>query len=166
MKCLLALASLLTLAAGRRYLCEDLTLPNCANGNKADYNPIGPNKKPPCTDDSTPTCSDSSTPEIRNNVCTRPERQCPEGQGKAGGFEPFDVCVDGSFPRCPNGKRETCPYHVQKCADRSQPRRQCRVGKPHCPWFTRNRNNEWNPTEEKFNRGPNRPQNKDSNHEG
>ena len=43
---------------------------------------------------------------------------------------------------------------------RSEPRRQCTVGMPHCPWFTKNRNNPWNPTEEKFNRGPNRPQNK------
>ena len=27
--------------------------------------------------------------------------------------------------------------------------------------FTKNRNNPWNFSEEKFNRGPNRPQNKD-----
>ena len=44
---------------------------------------------------------------------------------------------------------------------RSEPRRQCTVGMPHCPWFTKNRNNPWNFSEEKFNRGPNRPQNKD-----
>ena len=44
---------------------------------------------------------------------------------------------------------------------RSEPRRQCTVGLPHCPWFTKNRNNPWNFSEEKFNRGPNRPQNKD-----
>ena len=93
-----------------------------------------------------------------------------------GGSEPWEVCRDGSFPRCPFGSRTICPFRIRKCADRfqqhqkkrgtnfftsrSEPRRQCTVGMPHCPWFTKNRNNPWNPTEEKFNRGPNRPQNK------
>ena len=94
-----------------------------------------------------------------------------------GGSEPWQVCRDGSFPRCPFGSRTICPFRIRKCADRfqqqhwkkhtncvfttrSEPRRQCTVGMPHCPWFTKNRNNPWNPTEEKFNRGPNRPQNK------
>ena len=42
---------------------------------------------------------------------------------------------------------------------RSEPRKQCTVGMPHCPWFTKNRNNPWNPTEKKYNRGTrkNRP---------
>ena len=103
-----------------------------------------------------------------------------------GGSEPWTVCKDGSFPRCPFGSRTICPFRIRKCADRlanlwknmdrfkknwsrahcvstprSEPRRQCTVGMPHCPWFTKNRNNPWNFSEEKFNRGPNRPQNKD-----
>ena len=36
-----------------------------------------------------------------------------------GTAEPWDVCADGSFPRCPNGNRDTCPFHIRKCADRS-----------------------------------------------
>ena len=36
-----------------------------------------------------------------------------------GTAEPWDVCADGSFPRCPNGNRNTCPFHIRKCADRS-----------------------------------------------
>ena len=36
-----------------------------------------------------------------------------------GTAEPWDVCGDGSFPRCPNGNRDTCPFHIRKCADRS-----------------------------------------------
>ena len=73
-------------------------------------------RRPPCTDGSTPTCSDGSDPivskniskkiplklyllniisfiflldvnyQVRNNICAREEKQCPQGQGKA-------VCV-------------------------------------------------------------------------
>ena len=160
----LLLASLLSLTSARRHLCEDLTLPDCSNGDKASYNPTGENTGHPCPSDNVaPVCADGSEAKIRNNVCDRMEKQCPQGQGKDGTAEPFDVCGDGSFPRCPGGQRATCPFHLRKCADRSEPRKQCKVGKPHCPWFTKNRNNPWNLTEKKFNRGPNRPQNKNKN---
>ena len=41
----LAVACLMAVEVmGRRHLCDDLTLPNCANGDKADYNPTGENR--------------------------------------------------------------------------------------------------------------------------
>ena len=35
-----------------------------------------------------------------------------------GGSEPWTVCKDGSFPRCPFGSRTICPFRNRKCADR------------------------------------------------
>ena len=35
-----------------------------------------------------------------------------------GGSEPWQVCRDGSFPRCPFGSRTICPFRIRKCADR------------------------------------------------
>ena len=35
-----------------------------------------------------------------------------------GGSEPWTVCKDGSFPRCPFGSRTICPFRIRKCADR------------------------------------------------
>ena len=94
----LALACLMAVVRSRRHLCDDLTLPDCTNGDKADYNPTGENRlksktlilesnkifrNPPCSDGSSPTCSDGSEPIVRNNICQREEKQCPQGQGKA-----------------------------------------------------------------------------------
>ena len=41
-------ACLFALASARRHLCDDLTLPDCANGDKADYNPTGENRSVNC----------------------------------------------------------------------------------------------------------------------
>ena len=41
---LILFACLLATTRARRHLCDDLTLPNCANGDKADYNPTGENR--------------------------------------------------------------------------------------------------------------------------
>ena len=95
----LAVAFLMGVVVSRRHLCDDLTLPECTNGDKADYNPTGENRwessgqkvlesnhifrNPPCSDGSTPTCTDGSDPIVRNNICQREEKQCPQGQGKA-----------------------------------------------------------------------------------
>ena len=35
-----------------------------------------------------------------------------------GGSEPWTVCKDGSFPRCPFGSRTICPFRIRRCADR------------------------------------------------
>ena len=40
----LAVACLVAVVGSRRQLCDDLTLPDCANGDKADYNPTGENR--------------------------------------------------------------------------------------------------------------------------
>ena len=45
---LIIFACLFALAAARRHLCDDLTLPDCANGDKADYNPTGENRSENC----------------------------------------------------------------------------------------------------------------------
>ena len=45
---LIIFACLFALAAARRHLCDDLTLPDCANGDKADYNPTGENRSVNC----------------------------------------------------------------------------------------------------------------------
>ena len=94
----LAVACLMAVVRSRRHLCDDLTLPECTNGDKADYNPTGENRwgsgqknlesnyifrNPPCSDGSTPTCTDGSDPIVRKNICQREEKQCPQGQGKA-----------------------------------------------------------------------------------
>ena len=97
------LMGVVPMVKSRRHLCDDLTLPDCTNGDKADYNPTGENRwesggqqpnldlgikkicfrNPPCSDGSAPTCSDGSDPIVRNNICQREEKQCPQGQGKA-----------------------------------------------------------------------------------
>ena len=41
---LLAIACLMATVVSRRHLCDDLTLPDCTNGDKADYNPTGENR--------------------------------------------------------------------------------------------------------------------------
>ena len=40
----LAVACLMAVVRSRRHLCDDLTLPDCTNGDKADYNPTGENR--------------------------------------------------------------------------------------------------------------------------
>ena len=35
---------LMGVVVSRRHLCDDLTLPECTNGDKADYNPTGENR--------------------------------------------------------------------------------------------------------------------------
>ena len=145
MKFLLCSLSLSLLLAGsvarktlpRKKLCDDLTLPDCANGAKADWDKDP--DTPPCTDGSAPTCVDGSEPRPRFNLCPREERICP------GGSSPAVPCVDGSTPRCPSGSTTSCPLHMKKCADRTEPKRQCPKGegKPHCPWTTKNKHNPW-----------------------
>ena len=137
---LILFACLLATTRARRHLCDDLTLPNCANGDKADYNPTGENRchkrKWKCLVALVPVSyicwyNDQASPlywwlhsnmlwrlwpnceqkhlkkiplklyllyiilfislldvnyQVRNNICAREEKQCPQGQGKA-------VCV-------------------------------------------------------------------------
>merc|ERR1711990_1338433 len=59
------------------------------------------------------------------SLCAREEKVCP------GGVKPKTPCADGSQPKW------------KRCADRSEPVRQCATGKPHCPWTTKNRNHPW-----------------------
>ena len=40
----LAVGCLMSVVVSRRHLCDDLTLPDCTNGDKADYNPTGENR--------------------------------------------------------------------------------------------------------------------------
>ena len=40
----LAVFCLMAAVVSRRHLCDDLTLPDCTNGDKADYNPTGENR--------------------------------------------------------------------------------------------------------------------------
>ena len=40
----LTVACLMAVVRSRRHLCDDLTLPDCTNGDKADYNPTGENR--------------------------------------------------------------------------------------------------------------------------
>merc|ERR1712200_241445 len=71
------------------------------------------------------------------NLCAREEKVCP------GGVKPKTPCADGSQPKCPSGRTDTCKPKWKRCADRSEPVRQCATGKPHCPWTTKNRNHPW-----------------------
>merc|ERR1712179_201435 len=71
------------------------------------------------------------------NLCSREEKVCP------GGVKPKTPCADGSQPRCPSGRTDTCKPKWKRCGDRSEPVRQCATGKPHCPWTTKNRNHPW-----------------------
>ena len=92
---LLAISCLVAAVRSRRHLCDDLTLPWCPYTGQADYNPTGENRwrniidlesffrQPPCPNGATPICVDGSDPIVRNNICQREEKQCPQGQGKA-----------------------------------------------------------------------------------
>ena len=180
MKSLLLLFSLLALTAGRRHFCKDASLPVCADGSQAVYNLVGNNNGPDgvfrhkqdkptgCSDGSRPTCADGSTPELVFNVCADEQKQCPHGQGRGGTSKPFHVCPDGSHPVCPSGKPGTCSFSHMRCMPGgNKPHHLCHVGTPHCPWFTRNRNNEWAKAPggepiKKYNTGPNRPQMKEN----
>merc|ERR1711862_974166 len=59
------------------------------------------------------------------NLCAREEKVCP------GGVKPKTPCADGSQPRYPSGRTDTCKPKWKRCADRSEPVRQCATGKPH-----------------------------------
>merc|ERR1712066_1027724 len=73
------------------------------------------------------------------NLCAREEKVCP------GGVKPRTPCADGSQPKCPSGRTDTCKPKWKRCADRSEPVRQCATGKPHCPWTTKNRSHPFGP---------------------
>ena len=92
------------------------------------------------------------------NLCDDEEKVCPQGQGMGGTNKPFNPCWKGGAPSCPPSA-PNCPFHQMRCLPFTyQPHRLCNMGKPHCPWFTKNRNDIWdNPKE--FNQGQNRPQN-------
>merc|ERR1712179_438705 len=47
------------------------------------------------------------------NLCAREEKVCP------GGVKPRTPCADGSQPKCPSGRTDTCKPKWKRCADRS-----------------------------------------------
>merc|ERR1712088_628922 len=49
------------------------------------------------------------------NLCSRDEKVCP------GGLKPKTPCADGSQPKCPSGRTDTCKPKWKRCADRSEP---------------------------------------------
>merc|ERR1712066_442968 len=49
------------------------------------------------------------------NLCAREEKVCP------GGVKPKTPCADGSQPKCPSGRTDTCKPKWKRCADRSEP---------------------------------------------
>merc|ERR1712210_264911 len=49
------------------------------------------------------------------NLCSRDEKVCP------GGVKPKTPCADGSQPKCPSGRTDTCKPKWKRCADRSEP---------------------------------------------
>ena len=57
-------------------------------------------RNPPCSDGSTPTCTDGSDPIVRNNICQREEKQCPQGQGKAVSSNPSSAYILASIEMC------------------------------------------------------------------
>merc|ERR1712072_540364 len=59
------------------------------------------------------------------NLCAREEKVCP------GGVKPRTPCADGSQPKCPSGRTDTCKPKWKRCADRSEPVRQCATGISH-----------------------------------
>merc|ERR1712243_365793 len=61
------------------------------------------------------------------NLCAREEKVCP------GGVKPKTPCADGSQPKCPSGRTDTCKPKWKRCADRSEPVRQCATGSPTAP---------------------------------
>merc|ERR1711936_1471898 len=48
------------------------------------------------------------------NLCAREEKVCP------GGVKPKTPCADGSQPRCPSGRTDTCKPKWKRCAGRSE----------------------------------------------
>merc|ERR1712018_529958 len=53
------------------------------------------------------------------NLCAREEKVCP------GGVKPKAPCADGSQPRCPSGRTDTCKPKWKRCADRSASKTVC-----------------------------------------
>merc|ERR1712029_1032008 len=48
------------------------------------------------------------------NLCAREEKVCP------GGVKPKTPCADGSQPRGPSGRTDTCKPKWKRCADRCE----------------------------------------------
>ena len=173
MKLLLILPLLFCLGHTRRYLCDDGTRPECRDGSRAVYNrPTGRNTKgskysppPVCEGKRKPICSDGSAAKPRFNQCSDEQKVCPMGEGVRGGNQPFRACWLGGVPSCPDNQKN-CDYWKLLCLPHKyRPHRHCNIGKPHCPWYTKNRNNiDVNPGE--YNQGPNRPQNRGPHHWG
>ena len=142
---ILAIASLLALAEGRRHLCDDGTRPICSDGSKAVYNrPTGKNTggstyfpPPVCEGEGSPACADGSVARVRFNTCPKDLMKCPNGQGLGPNDKPFSPCADGSKCHCPG---KGCQFHYKVCDNGQGCRKQCRSGEPHCPWATKNRN--------------------------
>merc|ERR1712045_427280 len=61
------------------------------------------------------------------NLCAREEKVCP------GGVKPKTPCADGSQPKCPSGRTDTCKPKWKRCADRSEPVRSAPLGSPTAP---------------------------------
>merc|ERR1712244_197572 len=53
--------------------------------------------------------------------------------------KPFTPCADGSKCSCPAGGKN-CSFRYRVCGNGQACRKMCRMGQPHCPWFTKNRN--------------------------
>ena len=144
---ILAIASLLALAEGRRHLCDDGTRPICSDGSKAVYNrPTGKNTggstyfpPPVCEGEGSPACADGSVARVRFNTCPKDLMKCPNGQGLGPNDKPFSPCADDSKCHCPGGGKG-CQFHYKVCDNGQGCRKQCRSGEPHCPWATKNRN--------------------------
>merc|ERR1712127_261755 len=69
---------------------------------------------------------------IAGQDCDRSEKICPGGEAVR------SPCADFSEAQCPNGG-ELCSYHQRKCSDGSSARKQCEIGKPHCPFKTKDK---------------------------
>merc|ERR1711862_514986 len=169
MRIFITLASLLALAECRRYLCDDGTRPICPDGTRAVYNrPTGKNNRksnyfppPVCSGEGPALCIDGSTPRVRFNTCPAEEKKCPKGEGQGPHDRPFHACADGSQCKCPGGG-EGCKFRYRRCGKGQKCRKRCKSGEPHCPWFTKNRN-QHNGIR-KFNTGAERPGNKEGGH--
>merc|ERR1711872_65644 len=169
MRIFITLASLLALTECRRHLCDDGTRPVCPDGTRAVYNrPTGKNSKkskyfppPVCSGKGPAICLDGSTPKVRLNTCLDEKKKCPKGKGQGPHDKPYDYCADGSQCKCP-GVGNSCKFYKRRCANNKKCRKRCKAGRPHCPWFTKNRNPH-NGTRI-YNTGPNRPGNKEGGH--
>ena len=119
---ILAIASLLALAEGRRHLCDDGTRPICSDGSKAVYNrPTGKNTggstyfpPPVCEGEGSPACADGSVARVRFNTCPKDLMKCPNGQGLGPNDKPFSPCADDSKCHCPGGGKG-CQFHYKVC---------------------------------------------------